>query len=153
MKSILIITFLLLLSSTLYAQTAEEAQALHDKGRECFNAGKVAEGRDYTKKAMEMRKALFGEVNEDYITSLNNYALSFSMEKDNDKAIELQKKVLQLCEQLAKPHKNIGMYTMNLGRFYYLKDDNDNAIRYWETAMSLVEKHGELHAQILHWIG
>ena len=38
MKSILITTFLLLLSSTLYAQTAEEAQALHDKGRECFNA-------------------------------------------------------------------------------------------------------------------
>ena len=153
MKSILFTLFFFLLSSSLYAQTAEEAQALHDKGRECFNAGKVAEGRDYTMKAMEMRKTLFGEVNEDYITSLNNYALSFSMEKDNDKAIELQTKVLQLCEQLAKPHKNIGMYTMNMGRFYYLKDDKDNAIRYWEKALPLVEKHGELYEKLLEWLG
>lgn len=153
MKSILFTLFFFLLSSSLYAQTAEEAQALHDKGRECFNAGKVAEGRDYTMKAMEMRKTLFGEVNEDYITSLNNYALSFSMEKDNDKAIELQTKVLQLCEQLKKPHKNIGMYTMNMGRFYYLKDDKDNAIRYWETALPLVDKHGELYEKLLEWLG
>ena len=153
MKSILFTLFFFLLSSSLYAQTAEEAQALHDKGRECFNAGKVAEGRNYTLKAMEMRKALFGEVNEDYITSLNNYALSFSMEKDNDKAIELQTKVLQLCKRLPKPHKNIGMYTMNMGRFYYIKDDKDNAIWYWETALPLVEKHGELYEKLLEWLG
>ena len=118
MKSILFTLFFFLLSSSLYAQTAEEAQALHDKGRECFNAGKVAEGRDYTMKAMEMRKTLFGEVNEDYINSLKNYALSFSMENDNEKAIELQKKVLLLCDKLSKPHKNIGMYTMNVGRYH-----------------------------------
>ena len=149
MKSIIISLLLSLLSSSLYAQTAEEAQALHDKGRECFNAGKVAEGREYTLKAMEMRKTLFGEVSEDYITSLNNYALSFSMEKDNDKATELQAKVLQLCDKLPKPHRNIGMYTMNMGRFYYLKDDKDNAIKYWEKALPLVEKYGELYEKLL----
>ncbi|MGN0225904.1 MAG: CHAT domain-containing protein [Prevotella sp.] len=153
MKSIIISLLLSLLSSSLYAQTAEEAQALHDKGRECFNAGKVAEGREYTLKAMEMRKTLFGEVSEDYITSLNNYALSFSMEKDNDKAIELQAKVLQLCDKLPKPHRNIGMYTMNMGRFYYLKDDKDNAIKYWEKALPLVEKNGELYEKLLEWLG
>ena len=65
MKSILFTLFVFLLPYSLYAQTAEEAQAMHDKGRECFNAGKVAEGREYTLKAMEMRKTLFGEVNED----------------------------------------------------------------------------------------
>ena len=153
MKSILFTLFFFLQSSSLYAQTAEEAQALHDKGRESFNAGKVAEAREYTLKAMEMRKALFGEVNEDYISSLNNYALSFSMEENYDRAIELQTKVLQLCEQLKKPHKNIGMYTMNMGRFYYLKDDMDNAIKYWEKALPLVEKHGELYEKLLEWLG
>ena len=153
MKSILITLFLFLLSYSLSAQTAEEAQALHDKGRECFNAGKVAEGREYTLKAMEMRKTLFGEVSEDYITSLNNYALSFSMENDTDKAIELQAKVLQLCDKLSKPHKNIGMYTMNMGRFYYLKDDKHNAIKYWEKALPLVEKYGELYEKLLEWLG
>lgn len=153
MKSIFITLFLFLLSSSLYAQTAEEAQRLHDKGRECFNAGKAAEAREYTLKAMEMRKQLFGEVNEDYITSLNNYALSFSMEEDFDKAIELQTKVLQLCDKLKKPHKNIGLYTMNKGRYYYFKDDKDNAIKYWEKALPLVEKYGELYENLLEWLG
>ena len=153
MKPIFITLFLFLLSSSLSAQTAEEAQSLHDKGREYFNAGKVAEGREYTLKAMEMRKTLFGEVSEAYINSLNNYALSFSMEKENDKAIELQKKVLQLCDKLPKPHKNIGLYTMNMGRYYYLKDDKDNAIKYWEKALPLVEKHGELYEKLLEWLG
>ncbi|MDY2703459.1 MAG: hypothetical protein SOV38_04700 [Prevotella sp.] len=46
MKSIIISLLLSLLSSSLYAQTAEEAQVLHDKGKECFNAGKVAERRE-----------------------------------------------------------------------------------------------------------
>ena len=153
MKSIFVTLFVFLLPCSLYAQTAEEAQALHDKGRECFNAGKVAEGRDYTMKAMEMRKTLFGEVNEDYINSLNNYALSFSMENDNEKAIELQKKVLLLCDKLSKPHKNIGMYTMNMGRYHYLKDDKDNAIKYWEKALPLVEKHSEIYEKLLEWLG
>lgn len=149
----IIALLMLVLSSPLFAQTAQEAQALHDRGRECFNAGKVAEGREYTRQAMEMRKKLFGEVNEDYITSLNNYALSFSMENNQTKAIELQTKVLDLCNQLATPHKNIGMYTMNLGRFYYLMDDHDHAIKYWEQALPLVEKFGELYERLLEWLG
>lgn len=153
MKSIFITLLAILLPYSLCAQTAEEAQALHDKGRECFNAGKVAEGRDYTLKAMEMRKTLFGEVSEDYINSLNNYALSFSMENDQAKAIELQTKVLQLCDKLPKPHKNIGMYTMNMGRYYYILDDADNAIKYWEKALPLVEKFGELYEKLLEWLG
>ena len=153
MKSIFITFLMFMLSCPIFAQTAEEAQALHDKGRECFNAGKVAEGREYTLKALEIRKKLFGEVNEDYITSLNNYALSFSMDNDLSKAIEMQEKVLQLCEKLPKPHKNIGLYTMNMGRFYYLKEDMDNAMKYWEKALPLVEKHGELYEKLLEWLG
>lgn len=153
MKSMFIIFVMLMLSCPVFAQTAEEAQALHDKGRECFNAGKMAEGREYTLKAMEMRKKLFGEVNEDYITSLNNYALSFSMDDNLTKAINLQEKVLLLCDKLPKPHKSIGLYTMNMGRFYYLKEDKDNAVKYWEKALPLVEKHGELYEKLLEWLG
>lgn len=153
MKSMLFTFVLALLSNALYAQTAEEAQKLHDKGRECFNAGKLAEGREYTLKAMKMRKTLFGEVCEDYITSLNNYALSFSMEDNCERAIELQVRVLQLCDELPKPHKNIGLYTMNMGQLYYTMNDKDNAIKYWEKALPLVEKHGDLYEKLLEWLG
>lgn len=153
MKSIVITILLIRLSCPVFAQTVEEAQALHDKGREYFNAGKIEEGREYTLQAMEIRRKLFGEVNEDYITSLNNYALSFSMDNNFLKAIELQKKVLQLCGKLPKPHKNISMYTMNMGRFYYLAKDNDNAIKYWEQALTLVEKFSDLYEKLLEWLG
>ena len=63
MKSIFVAVLFLLLPYTLFAQTDAEAQALHDRGKECLNSAKVAEGREYTRQAMEMRKELFGEVN------------------------------------------------------------------------------------------
>ena len=153
MKSIFVAVLFLLLPYTLFAQTAAEAQALHDRGKECLNSAKVAEGREYTRQAMEMRKKLFGEVNEDYITSLNNYAISFSMDGSYDKAIELQQKVLQLCEKLPKPHKMNVIFIVSLGRFYNLKNDKVNAVKYWEMALPMVEKHSELYGQLLEWLG
>lgn len=153
MKHIFLTALFLLSCFPAYSQTAKEAQELHDKGRQCFNAGKIEEGKTYTLQAMEMRKKLFGEVNEDYITSLNNYATYFSIKKNNSKALELQKKVLQLCAKLPKPHKNIGLYTMNLGRYYYLMEDLDNATKHFEEALTLVEKHGELYETLLEWLG
>lgn len=98
MKSILFTLFFFLLSSSLYAQTAEEAQVLHDKGRECFNAGKVVEAREYTLKAMEMRKALFGEVNEDYTLEYYRMVVTFYEEKDSEAA----RKNIAMC------HKGMG---------------------------------------------
>ncbi len=158
-----ILLLITLISLPLYAQTAEEATTLHSKGREFFNAGKIIEGRAATKKAMDIRYKLFGEVNEDYITSLNNYALSYTMEENYDKAIELQNKVLALCAKLKTPHPNIGMYTMNMGRNYYLKGNNSQdtkttsecereAIKYWEQALPLVEKFGQEYELLLEWL-
>lgn len=137
----------------LYGQTQEEAQILHDKGRELMEAGKVTEGRDYTKRALDMRKQLFGEVSEDYINSLNNYANSFCMEKDFPKAVEIQKEVMNLCGKLKKTHPNIGMYTTNMGRFYFLNGDIQEAIKYWEQAIPLVEKYGSTYEYILNSLG
>ncbi len=148
----LILTFISLVSLTLCAQTAEEADALHAKGKELCNEGKFLEGRTVTHQAMEMRKLLFGEVNADYINSLNNYALTFTMEEKYDTAIVLQEQVLQLCAQLHTPHPNLGMYTMNQGRNYYLKKDYDNAVKHWEKALLLVEKFGKEYEMLIDWL-
>ena len=152
-KLVVTAIFAIFYSIPAFGQTAEEAQALHDKGRACFDANKIVEGRNYTFQAMEMRKALFGEVNEDYINSLNNYAISFSMEKNFSKAIELQKNVLDLCNKLPKPHKHIGMYTMNMGRLYYQLNDLDDAVKYWEQALPLVEKLSDDYEHLLEFLG
>lgn len=137
----------------LCGQTQEEAQAMHDKGRELMEEGKVAEGRDYTRRALDMRKQLFGEVNEDYITSLNNYANSFCMEENFPKAVEIQEEVMSLCGKLKEPHPNIGMYTTNMGRFYYLNGNMQEAVKCWEEAIPLVEKYGSIYEYILNGLG
>ena len=121
MYKIILSIFALSLSMTINAQSPSEAQALHDKGKQCVNEGKIVEGRGYTKQALDMRKKLFGEVNEDYITSLNNYALSFALEKDYANAVKYQEQAMSLCDKLkekqGKPHKNYGLYALNMGRF------------------------------------
>lgn len=134
----------------LSAQTTQQADSLHQRGRELANEGKIAEGRECTRQAMEIRKKLLGEVSEDYITSLNNYALTFSMEKDYQKAIELQEQVMTLCGRLKQPHTNIGLFTTNMGRFYYLGGDMKKAVKLWEQAIPLVEKHGEVYEFLLN---
>lgn len=153
MKRISLFFVLLLTWGAVTAQTTHQADSLHQRGRELLNEGKIAEGRVCTRQAMEMRKALLGEVSEDYITSLNNYALTFGMEKDYRKAVELQEQVMTLCGKLKTPHKNLGMYTTNMGRFYYLNGDKAKATVMWEQAIPLVEKHGEIYEFLLNSLG
>ena len=150
---LLFICILMFVPMALCGQTQEEAQALHDKGRELMEAGKIAEGREYTKRALDMRKQLFGEVNEDYINSLNNYANSFYMEENYPKAVEIQEKVMILCGELKKTHPNIGMYTTNMGLFYYLNGNMQEAAKYWEKAIPLVEKYGSMYEFLLNNLG
>ena len=153
MKRIPLFFVLLLAWVAMTAQTTQQADCLHQRGRELLNEGKIAEGRECTRRAMEMRKALLGEVSEDYITSLNNYAMTYGMEKDYRKAVELQEQVMTLCGKLKTPHKNIGMYTVNMGRFYYLNGDKTKAAVMWERAIPLVEKHGEIYEFLLNSLG
>lgn len=152
MKKIFLL-ILFIIECNAIAQTTQQADSLHQRGRELVNEGKIAEGRECTRQAMEIRKKLLGEVSEDYITSLNNYAFSFVLEKDYEKAVELQEQVMALCGKLKEPHKNIGMYTTNMGRFYYLNGDIEKAAKMWEQAIPLVEKHGEIYEFLLNSLG
>lgn len=136
-----------------YAQTIQQADSLHQLGRELADQGEIAEARACNKQAMDIRRQLLGEVNEEYINSLNNYALTFCMEEDYKKAQELQEQVLTLCGKLKQPHKNLGMFTTNLGRFYYLSEEKEKAAKQWEKALPLVEKHGEMYEFLLNNLG
>ena len=153
MKRISILFGFLLMGLTITAQTIQLADSLHQRGRELVSKGRITEGRECTPQAMEMRKKLLGEVSEDYITSLNNYAFSFGAEQDWQKAVELQEQVMALCGKLKTPHKNIGMHTTNMGRYYYMAGDKTKAALMWEQAIPLVEKHGEIYEFLLNSLG
>ena len=127
MKKYISLFLLIHVSIAAFTQTVQQADSLHQQGRELVNEGKIAEGRECTRQAMEIRKKLLGEVSEDYITSLNNYAYSYGAEKNWQKAVELQEQVMMLCGKLKQSHKNIGLYTTNMGRYYYMIGDNARA--------------------------
>lgn len=147
--------FVLLAAISLSAQTPQQADSLHRLGRAMLEQGNIVEGRQYTKQAMDMRKKLFGEVNEDYITSLHNYAFSFTLGEnpDLDQAIKLELQVMKLCGKLKKPHPQFALYALNMGRLYYFKEDYDNAAKYWEQALAAAEKYGEMYESLLEWLG
>lgn len=151
----LILTLALLLAFSVHggAQTLDEAKKLHELGRKSLIEGDIKASRAYTKQALEMRKILLGEVSEDYITSLNNYAYTFAMEKDYAKAIEYQEQVMTLCDKLTKQHKNYGMYAFNMGRLYFIVDNYEGASKYLEKALPNVEKFSEPYENILKWLG
>lgn len=129
------------------------SDSLHKRGKELITEGKISEGREYTRQAMEIRKELLGEVSEEYITSLNNYAYSYGAENNWQKAVELQEQVMVLCGKLKTPHKNIGMYTTNMGRYYYMKGDKPKAAKMWEQALPLVDRYGEIYEFLLTSLG
>ncbi len=136
-----------------WGQTVEEARELHLQGYALLDSGDYVCGREVTRQAMEMRRQLLGEVNEDYITSLNNYALSFAMEQNYIKAAELQERVIELCDKLPSPHPNLGLYSNNMGRYRFMNDDYTGAIQAWERALPLVEKYGKVYEYLLMGLG
>lgn len=133
--------------------SAEYAQSLHSTGRAYFNTDQVAKGREFTRRAMESREKLFGKTSNEYITSLNNYALSFFMEGELNEALANQLEVIGLCEKMNPPHPDEGMYLINLGRIYHAAKDEKNAVRYMEEALIKVEKFSENYEYALNFLG
>lgn len=128
------------------------AQLYHNIGRVYSNMDDITHGRAYTQKALDLWKQLYGEVNERYITSLNNYALTFGLEKNFAEALRLQKQALSLCDQLGHRHPNLGMYLINGGRYAYITQDFKLAAEWWEQALPLVEKYGAEYEFLLTYL-
>lgn len=135
------------------ANTADYAMALHLTGRAYFNTNNIKEAREYTKQALILRENLFGKVSREYIVSLNNYALSFLMTNELEEALKYQTEVIELCNKLNPPHPDEGLYLINLGRIYDAMQDDDNALKYMEEALTKVEKFSENYEYALCFLG
>lgn len=134
-------------------ESAEYAQSLHNTGRAYLNIGNIEQGRNYTLKAVELRQKLFGKVSKEYITSLNNYALSYLISKDFTEALKYQTEVVDLCREMNPSHSDEGMYIINLARVYHSLENDEEAIKYMEEALPKVEKFGTNYEYILNFLG
>ncbi len=134
------------------AETEEYAKSLHNTGRAYFNTDNAEKGREYTLKAMKLREKLFGKVSKEYITSLNNYALSFFLSNDFNEAFKLQSEVINLCSKMNTPHPDEGMYLINLGRINYALGNESNAVKNIEDALGKVEKFSPNYEYALNFL-
>lgn len=133
-------------------QSADYAMALHLTGRAFFNTGQTDKGREYTLKAAKLRKKLFGRASKEYTSSMNNYALSFLLADEPDKAIKYQTEVVALCRKMDPPHPDEGMYLINLGRAWHNKGDDNKAVKYIEEALGKVEKFSSNYEYALNFL-
>lgn len=134
-------------------ESPEYAQALHYTGRAYFNTDNIPDGREYSRRAMELREKLFGKESVKYISSLNNYALSFYMSDELEEALKYQTEVIELCRKMNPQNPDEGMYLINIGRIYHAMNDDDTAVRYMEEALPKVEKFSSNYEYVLNFLG
>lgn len=135
------------------ANTEEYAQALHNTGRALLNTDQIEKGREYTLKAMQLREKLVGKNNQNYINSLNNYALTFLINNELQDALKYQSEVIDLCRKMNPPHPNEGMYLINLGRIQHNLGEDAEAVKSMEEALGKVEKFSDNYEYILTFLG
>ena len=130
------------------------AYALGDISWVYCEIGKFNEGEKYEKLSLEVKKGLFGELSEQYSTSLNNLGLIYHQTNRDEKAIEFYNLSLNLQNQrntnYAITLENIGVSHAELGQF-------QEAEQYLLQAAEIVRKEeGELslyYANVLNNIG
>lgn len=135
------------------ADTPEWAQCRHDMGRCYLSKGDCENARIVIWQALDMRRRLFGEVSQQYISSLNNFALSYFQEGGYDKAIEMQLRVVELLDKLPSPHPADNMFRINLGRSYYLADRYAEAKTVFEAELPRTEKFSPAYELVLNILG
>lgn len=124
-------------------QSAERATCLHLLGR-CYLSLESSEGLTYTQMAADMRKAIYGEVSIEYVSSLNNTGLYYlTVTKDYIKATEIHKKAWELCSRIQPRPQQAGMFHLNLARCYILQGDMNKARAIVEEEVAIARKqHG-----------
>lgn len=130
---------------------ADYASCLHQLAI-CLSGDDVTLAMQYGKQAMELRRKIFGILNEDYITSYNNVGIYYRIMKQYDEAIRIHKEVLELSLKLKPVHKNIAMYAQNIGLDYELAGDEEQALAAYENALNYYERFSEPYGKLLEKI-
>lgn len=127
---------------------ADYATCLHQLAI-CLSGEDVSLAMQYAKQAMDLRKKLFGILNEDYITSYSNVGVFYRIMKQYDEALKIHREVLDLSLKLSPIHKNTAMYAQNIGLDYELAGDKKNALIAYEKALTYYEKFSDSYGALL----
>lgn len=129
-------------------KNADYATCLHQIAI-CMSEEAPEKAMLFAQEAMNLRKELFGELNEDYINSLNNVGVFYRILGQYDKAVQIHKKVLELSLQLTPIHKNTAMYAQCIALDYEMAGDKNNALAAYENALKYYEKFSDPYGHLL----
>lgn len=132
---------------TIDPASEELAQILEDYGAIKWNTQRYSDAEKIFSDSLEMRKALFGEESLEVASSLNYLAANHDRQGKHEEAQGLYERALELRKKLAtEPNRTdlIARSTNNLGTCLRSQKKFDEAIRYFEDAVRMVEqKYGK----------
>lgn len=96
----------------------------------------------YVEKEYNIVKDVFGESSLEYTEVINDASLVYRDMGDNERALELGKKALELTLQIPGEEKYYALHSdyMNIGHIYFNESDYKNAQYYFKEAVILREK-------------
>ena len=124
-----------------------KAHLLNDLGFCYGSLGDSKRALEYTEKALEIRRELFGERHPDTAASLNNVGGAFGNLGDHKRALEYKEKALEIRRELfGERHPDTATSLNNVGTTYGKLGDRKRALEYTEKSLEIRrELFGERH--------
>jgi tetratricopeptide (TPR) repeat protein len=112
-----------------------------------------ANALEYNKKGLEIRRKLYGEINEYVAHSLNDLGLVYDAMGDVNSGIEyIEKAIVILSKVLGENIIDIGTSYYNLGNLFYSKNDINLAFSKIDKAIKIYNKLlGDNHVNLAHF--
>ncbi|MEW6666053.1 MAG: tetratricopeptide repeat protein [Thermodesulfobacteriota bacterium] len=128
----------------------EISSAANRLGVHLYERGALEPSAQLLKKALEIRKGLFGERHPDVAGSYNNLGLVYNAKGDLDEAILYHNQALEIRRGLfGERHPDVAISYNNLGSVYHDKGDLDEAIRHFNQALEILKGlFGERHPYV-----
>ncbi|MCD4833824.1 MAG: CHAT domain-containing protein [Bacteroidales bacterium] len=123
------------------------ADAYHSLGMQYYYQSKNDSTLFYWKKALKIRKELFGEKHIDIAKNYNNVGIVYNNKNKYDLALQYYFKSLQIYKELlGEKHTLVAMSYNNIGNVYAKKNEHDLALQYYFKSLQIhKELLGEKH--------
>ncbi len=126
------------------------AKKYNNLGIYYYRTGYLDKALKYHEKALDIRKAIYGEKHPDVATSYNNIALVYRAKGELNTALKYHKKALDIIKAIyGEKHPDVATSYNNIAGVYYDKGELNTALKYHEKALDIRKAiHGEKHPDV-----
>ena len=120
MKKIMLVSWLVLLSTCLIGTDQYVWKEKNAKAMELYSQGKYSEAITVAEAALILAKKVFGPNHTMLVVSMNNLAGIYRAQKKDEEAENLYEKAMRIEEKVVgRVHSNYSRYAFNLASLYF----------------------------------